>query len=108
MNTAILNTNAEMINTNTAILATLATLAFAYFIYAIYRRQRRKQQQFWEKQFRNFMIQRGILSWGEAQFIPNNPKEEYVTRMTGYKPTSRYWVTMDEAWRKRVEMMEED
>ena len=92
---------------NTAILV-LSALALIGAGYLVYQRQKQKQQAFWAKQFRNFMTQRGILSWGEAQFIPNNPKEEYVTRMTGYKPSSRYWVTMDEAWRKRVEMMEED
>jgi hypothetical protein len=93
---------------NTAIISILSALALIGAGYAIYQIQKRKQQAYWAKQFRHFMIARGVISWGEAQFIPNNPKEEYVTRMTGYKPTSRYWVTMDEAWRKRVQAMEED
>ena len=93
---------------NTAIISILSALALVGASFAVYQIQKHRQQAYWAKQFRHFMIARGIISWGEAQFIPNNPKEEYVTRMTGYKPTSRYWKSLDEAWRKRVEMMEED
>lgn len=94
-------------NTQTAI-AVLSALALVYLCYAIYQHQKQKQSAFWQQQFRNFMISRGIISWGEAQFIPNNPPKDYVTRMTGYKTTSRYWASLDEAWRKRVEILEED
>lgn len=102
-----MNTQIFGMNTQTAILIATA-LALITAFYVVYQLQRRKQQAYWAKQFRNFMIARGIISWGEAQFIPNNPPKEYVTRMTGYKPTSRYWCDLDKAWRKRVEMIEED
>lgn len=97
-----------LFNTQTVILTVITAISFLGATYAVYQRQKRKQQSFWANEFRKFMSQRGIIQWGEAQFIPNNPKEEYVTRMTGYKVNNRYWTGLDQAWRKRVEAVEED
>lgn len=98
----------ETTNTQSAVIIILSLIGIGLVFYGMQIQSKRRRSAFWQQQFRNFMTQRGIISWGEAQFIPNNPPKEYVTRMTGYKPGNRYWITLDEAWQKRVEIMEED